>query len=68
MAASTLPPFRNQGIHAALLHARLTAAREASCNLAMVHTRPGAASQRNVLRTGFALMYTTMMLTSQHPA
>ncbi len=68
MAASTLPPFRNQGIHAALLHARLTAAREAGCDLAMVHTRPGAASQRNVLRTGFALMYTTMMLTSQHPA
>lgn len=62
MAASTLPAFRNQGIHAALLHARLSAAKEAGCDLAMVHTRPGAASQRNVLRTGFALMYIVVTL------
>lgn len=62
MAASTLPAFRNQGIHAALLHARLSAALEAGCEFAMVHTRPGAASQRNVLRTGFALMYTAATL------
>lgn len=58
MAAGTIPAFRNQGIHTALLHARLAAAVEAGCDLAMVHTRPGAASQRNVLRAGFQLVYT----------
>ena len=58
MAAQTLPAFRNQGIHTALLHARLMAAVKAGCDLAMVHTRPGAVSQRNVLRAGFQLAYT----------
>jgi GNAT superfamily N-acetyltransferase len=58
MAAGTLPAFRNRGIHTALLHARLAAAAEDGCDVAMVHTRPGAVSQRNVLRAGFPLMYT----------
>lgn len=62
MAASTLPAYRRRGIHAALLRARLAAAVEAGCDVAMVHTRPGAASQRNVLRAGFPLMYTVTTL------
>lgn len=64
MAASTLPAFQRQGVHTALLHARLAAAVEAGCDLAMVHTRPGAVSQRNVLRAGFPLMYTVITLAS----
>jgi GNAT superfamily N-acetyltransferase len=66
MAAGTLPAYRNQGIHTALLRARLDAAAQAGCDLAMVHTRPSAASQRNVLRAGFQLVYTveTMVSTS----
>jgi GNAT superfamily N-acetyltransferase len=64
MAASTLPAFRRQGVHAALLRARLAAAVAAGCDLAMVHTRPGAPSQRNVLRAGFPLMYTVVTVTS----
>jgi GNAT superfamily N-acetyltransferase len=64
MAAGTEPAFRNQGIHTALLRARLAAAVEAGCDLAMVHTRPGAVSQRNVLRAGFQLMYTVDMMVS----
>jgi GNAT superfamily N-acetyltransferase len=64
MAASTLPAFQRQGVHTALLHARLAAAIEAGCDLAMVHTRPGAMSQRNVLRAGFPLMYTVVTLAS----
>jgi GNAT superfamily N-acetyltransferase len=64
MAASTLPAYQRQGAHAALLHARLAAALEAGCEVAMVHTRPGAASQRNVLRAGFPLMYTVTTLRS----
>ena len=64
MAAGTRPAFRNQGLHTALLHARLMAAINAGCDLAMVHTRPGAGSQRNVLRAGFQLMYTVDTMVS----
>ena len=65
MAAGTQPAFRKQGIHMAVLRARLGAAVEAGCDLAMVHTRPGAGSQRNVLRAGFQLVYTVdVMVTS----
>ena len=64
MAAGTLPAFRNQGIHTALLHARLAAAAKASCDLALVHTRPGAASQRNVMRAGFQIVYSVETMVS----
>ena len=64
MAAETLPAFRNQGVQTALLRARLAAAAAAGCDLALVHTRPGAASQRNVQRAGFQLVYTTAELVS----
>lgn len=60
IAGGTLPAFRNQGIHAALLRARLEAAMEAGCDLALVHSRPGTISQRNILRAGFQLMYTNI--------
>jgi GNAT superfamily N-acetyltransferase len=59
MAANTLPAFRNQGVHTALLRTRLAEAVEAGCDVAMIHTRPDAPSQRNVLRAGFQLAYTT---------
>jgi GNAT superfamily N-acetyltransferase len=64
MAAETLPAYRSRGIHTALVHARLAAAREAGCDLAMVYTRPGAVSQRNVLRAGFQLAYTLSTMVS----
>jgi GNAT superfamily N-acetyltransferase len=64
IADATLPAFRRQGAHTALLRARLSAARESGCNLAMVHTRPGADSQRNILRAGFQVSYTVAELTS----
>jgi GNAT superfamily N-acetyltransferase len=64
MAAETLPSVRRQGIHTALVRARLAAAAEAGCDVALVHTRPGASSQRNVLRAGFQLAYTVVELVS----
>lgn len=66
MASETLSGYRNQGIHTALLHARLAAGARAGCELAMIHTRPATASQRNVLRAGFQLVYNveTMMASS----
>jgi len=45
-----------------LLHARLTTAAAAGCDLATVQTAPGNASQRNVERLGFRLAYTKLAL------
>jgi GNAT superfamily N-acetyltransferase len=67
IADSTLSAFRRQGAQTALLRARLAAARDAGCDLAMVHTRPGADSQRNVLRAGFQVAYTVADLTGPGP-
>ena len=62
-SGSTLPTARGRGAQTALLHARLQAAREARCDLALIKTMPGNTSQRNVQRAGFRLAYTkvTMM-------
>ena len=60
IAGGTLLAFRNQGNHATLLRARLATAIEAGCDLALVHSRPGTISQRNILRAGFQLAYTNM--------
>jgi len=56
--ASTLPAFRNRGVQAALLNARLARAVEAGCDLAVSLARPGSTSQRNIVRRGFAVLYT----------
>jgi len=61
-SASTRPAFRRRGVQRALLYARLAAARAAGCDLAMVITVPGSASQRNVQRLGFQLAYTKAMM------
>jgi GNAT superfamily N-acetyltransferase len=61
-SASTRPAFRGRGVQTALLRARLAAAVAAGCDLALVHTTPGNASQRNVQRMGFCLAYTKLTL------
>jgi GNAT superfamily N-acetyltransferase len=60
--ASTRPPFRNRGVQSALLASRLAEAQRLGCDLAIVHTEPGSASQRNVERMGFRLAYTKVHL------
>ena len=52
------PAMRRQGVQRALLDARLAYARDRGCDLALVQTTPGSASQRNVERCGFQLAYT----------
>jgi GNAT superfamily N-acetyltransferase len=59
---SVLTEFRKRGVQAALIRARLDAARDARCDLMMVTTAPGNASQRNVERAGFRLAYTKAVL------
>jgi GNAT superfamily N-acetyltransferase len=56
--ASTLPAFRNRGVQTALLQARLARAVDAGCDLAACLAQPGSASQRNVMRQGFSVLYT----------
>jgi len=56
--ASTLPAFRGRGVQAALLQARLEAARDAGCALVFVGARPANTSARNTERAGFGLAFT----------
>jgi hypothetical protein len=56
--ASTVPEGRRQGAQQALLYARLHAAAEHGCDLALVVTAAGSASQRNSERNGFKVAYT----------
>jgi GNAT superfamily N-acetyltransferase len=56
--ASTRPAWRRRGAQTALLAARLTLARAAGCDLAMLCARPGSDSHRNAERRGFRVAYT----------
>lgn len=59
---STRLPYRKRGVQAALIEARLAAACQAGCDLAMVLTEPGSPSQRNLLRAGFWQAYTSVVV------
>jgi GNAT superfamily N-acetyltransferase len=56
--ASTIPSGRGLGAQAMLLAARLAAARQRGCEIAMMVTEPGSTSQRNAERCGFRVAYT----------
>lgn len=56
--ASTIPSARGRGAQSALLAARLQAAADDGCDIAMVVTAPGGPSQRNAERNGFRVAYT----------
>lgn len=60
--AATLPSHRRRGVQTALLRARLAAAAEAGCDLAVVTTQPGSKSHQNVQRQGFDLLYARAIL------
>ncbi len=56
--ASTVPEYRRRGAQLALLEARFGYAVQQGCDLAMIVTAPGSASQRNAERAGFRVAYT----------
>ncbi len=56
--ACTVPEARKQGAQNALLARRLQYAVDEGCDVAMVCTLPGSASQRNAERNGFRIAYT----------
>jgi GNAT superfamily N-acetyltransferase len=55
---STLPEYRRRGVQQAIQRHRLQLAREAGCTLAVTESAPGSASQRNMERLGFRVVYT----------
>lgn len=57
MGAGTLPAFRRRGIQTALLAERMKLAADSGCEIAMIVTRGGTASQRNCERLGFRVAY-----------
>lgn len=56
--ASTIPRWRRHGAQLALLAERLQFAAQSGCDIAMIATQPGSASQHNAERRGFRLAYT----------
>jgi len=65
----TVPEARNQGAQRVLHEARMNMALSRGCDLAMVCTQPGSASQRNAERQGFCIAYTRIkwQLVSKNP-
>ena len=54
---ASLPSARRKGWQTALIRARLAAAKEQGCDIAMASVLPGSASHRNYEREGFQLIY-----------
>lgn len=67
-ADATLPRFRGRGLQGRLQRARLEAALEAGCTLAVSEATPGSVSQRNMERLGFGVAYTRVELVAPQPA
>lgn len=59
---SVLPRARRRGIQQALIAERLRILRERGCELAIITSEPGIATERNARRLGFALAYTRVQL------
>ena len=59
-ADSTIRRFRGQGLHLALIRARLAHAARLGCDLATAAAAPGSSSQRNYERAGFRVVYTKL--------
>ena len=60
--SATLPTHRRRGVQAALLARRLSDARAAGAELAIVTTAPGTQSQANAMKAGFTLAYARAVL------
>jgi GNAT superfamily N-acetyltransferase len=58
---STLPEFRGQGVHAALIHERIRSAKSYA-SVVMLVARAGSGSARNALRAGMKLAYEKQIL------
>jgi GNAT superfamily N-acetyltransferase len=64
---SVLPQWQRRGTQTALIVRRLEQARENGCELAIIHSAPGIATERNALRLGFQVAYTKAILVMPAP-
>ena len=60
--ATVLPKFRRRSIQSALIIHRLQKAKSAGCELAVIHSAPGIATERNAQRMGFFLAYSKVIM------
>ena len=59
---STLPVFRGNGVHTAMICARIAEAIKSGCDLMTAGTQPGSQSQRNYQRLGFTVAYSKLTM------
>ena len=64
-AAATLPKFRGEGIHTALISERLKLAIEAGCTAVTGQAEAGSTSQGNQQRAGLGIVHTKCIWTNQ---
>lgn len=60
---STLPTHRGMGVHKALILARILAAKQAGCDLAIASAQTDSGSARNFTKYGFARCFTSEVYT-----
>jgi hypothetical protein len=61
-AASTIPAYRNRGVHRALIRKRLEIAQAAGCDLVRFEAALDSASHRNAEHMGFRVAYTRIWM------
>lgn len=59
---SVLPEFRRRGVQRAMILHRVRGAHERGAKVAVIHSIPGAATDRNAMRLGFLPCYTKAIL------
>lgn len=64
---STLEAWRRRGIQQALLAKRITYAASQGARIATIGSRPGVATERNVMRMGFRVAYTKVVMVRPGP-
>ncbi|MFG0241547.1 MAG: GNAT family N-acetyltransferase [Phycisphaerales bacterium JB054] len=66
--ASVAEPFRGRGVQQAMLAHRMAHALDRGCELALIESKPGIATERNVARMGFTLGYARVCMAKKPPA
>lgn len=64
---SVLPAFRRRGVQQHLLARRMNDAASEGATIAVIGSKPGVATERNVMRMGFGVMYTRVVLVLPTP-
>ncbi|WP_096189337.1 GNAT family N-acetyltransferase [Evansella halocellulosilytica] len=64
-ASATVPEFRNNGVHRALIQTRLNEAKQSGCYLAIGQAAYASVSQNNMERAGMKIAYTKAIWQSQ---